>query len=86
MRADDVVTYAIFNLLMDSSTGRNENYIFKNDKEVICITEFSEQTRLKYGETKFVVLNEQRPIEFLTPDIVNFTLARYLRVRLQGKY
>lgn len=64
-------------------TGRNANYIFKNDKEVICNTEFSESTRLKYGEAKFVVL-DKRPIEQLTPDLINFTLARFIRVRLQG--
>lgn len=64
-------------------TGRNANYIFKNDKEVICTTEFSESTRLKYGEAKFAMLN-QRPIETLTPDLINFTLARFIRVRLEG--
>jgi hypothetical protein len=68
-----------------SSIGRNENYIFESDKEVICFVELTEFTRLKYGETKFVVLNEKRPIESLTPDLVNFTLARFLRVRLQGE-
>lgn len=64
-------------------TARNANYIFKNDKEVICSTEFSDSTRLKYGEAKYFVLN-QRPIETFTPDLLNFTLARYIRVRLEG--
>lgn len=50
------------------------------------MTESQEPTRLKYGESKFVVLSEKRPIEFLTSDIVNFTLARFIRVRLQGEF
>lgn len=77
------LAFLIFNLNLLTSTGRNSNYIFKNKKEVICSTEFSDSTRLKYGETKFVVLS-QRLIDSLTPDLLNFTLARFLRIRLQG--
>lgn len=50
--------------------------------EVICSTEFAETSRLKYGETKFVL--SQRPIDSLTSELLNFTLARFIRVRLQG--
>lgn len=50
------------------------------------MTELAEPTRLKYGESKFVVLSDKRPIELLTPNIVNFTLAQFIRVRLQGKF
>lgn len=84
-RVRDVCYHCValnFNLIL--LTGRNANYIFKHEKEVICSTEFSESTRLKYGEAKFAMLN-QRPIETLTPDLINFTLARFIRVRLEGK-
>ncbi|CRK93554.1 CLUMA_CG007087, isoform A [Clunio marinus] len=76
--ADDADCMSRYNL-----SGRNANYIFKDEKEVICSTEFSESTRLKYGEAKFLVLN-QRPMESLTSNLINFTLARFIRVRLQG--
>lgn len=86
VRAKDVIALRNLISIFHPSTGRNENHIFNNDKEVICMTELSEPTRLKYGESKFVVLSENRPIEFLTPNIVNFTLARFIRVRLQGEF
>lgn len=62
----------------------NANDIFKNEREIICSTEFSGSKRLKYGEAKFVVL-DQRPSEAVSPELLNFTLARFVRIRLQGK-
>lgn len=41
--------------------GQNANYIFKNDKEVICSTEFSETARVKYGEAKVMLWNVSAP-------------------------
>ena len=73
----------LFNSNFQSLTGRSPNDIFKSEKEVICSTEFSGSKRLKYGEAKFVVL-DQRPNEMLTPDLVNFTLAQFIRIRLEG--
>lgn len=63
----------------------NANYIFNNEREVICSTEFAESSRLKYGEAKFVVLKDRPMVDgFITAELMNFTLARYIRVRLQG--
>ena len=67
-------------------TGQNANYIFKNDNEVICSTAYPESTRLKYGEIK-VHLADGRPSanSTISIELLNFVLARHIRVRLQGK-
>lgn len=67
-------------------TGQNANYIFKNDNEVICSTAYPESTRLKYGEIK-VHLADGRPSanSTISAELLNFVLARHIRVRLQGK-
>lgn len=67
-------------------TGQNANYISKSDEEVICSTEFSsDSSRLKYGDVKFITSHHQRPIDTFTPEIGNFSLARFIRVRFQGE-
>lgn len=67
-------------------TGQNANYIFKSDEEVICSTEFSDSSRLKYGDVKFTTSHQaHQPIDSFTPEINNFTLARFIRIRFQGK-
>jgi laminin alpha 1/2 len=59
--------------------GRNANYTAQT-AEVTCTTQYSESTRLKYGEAKFVVALLRPQLD--TGD--NFTLARFIRMRLQG--
>jgi laminin alpha 1/2 len=66
--------------------GHNTNYIFKNDNEVICSTEFAEITRLKYGELKVVLYNERPSANSsFSPDLLQFSLTRHIRVRFQGE-
>jgi hypothetical protein len=76
----------LFTLYIYGLTGQNANYIFKSDEEVICSTEFSDSSRLKYGDVKFTTSHQQQPIDSFTPEINNFTLARFIRIRFQGKY
>lgn len=62
-------------------SGQNANYVFRGDDEVICSMEYAESTKLRKGEVKFTT----RPSDSLSPEIVNFTLARYVRIKFQGK-
>ena len=58
------------------------NYIFKNDTEVICSTQFSSLEPLENGEINLSIISG-RPSEMITsPELQNFTLARYVRIRL----
>lgn len=82
---DDVDCLARYSL-----PGRNANYISSFVGEVTCTTQYSESIRLKYGEAKFVVM-PQRVVESASingaaaADVFNnFTLARFIRIRLQG--
>uniref|UniRef100_A0A8W7PG72 Uncharacterized protein n=1 Tax=Anopheles coluzzii TaxID=1518534 RepID=A0A8W7PG72_ANOCL len=58
------------------------NYIFKSDTEVICSTQFSSLEPLENGEINLSIISG-RPSEMITsPELQNFTLARYVRIRL----
>uniref|UniRef100_A0A182TRW1 Laminin IV type A domain-containing protein n=1 Tax=Anopheles melas TaxID=34690 RepID=A0A182TRW1_9DIPT len=58
------------------------NYIFKSDTEVICSTQFSSLDPLENGEINLSIISG-RPSEMITsPELQNFTLARYVRIRL----
>ncbi|XP_049530280.1 laminin subunit alpha-1 [Anopheles darlingi] len=61
------------------------NYIFKSDTEVICSTQYSspEPVVLEYGEITLSLISGRPSEKTASPELQNFTLARYVRLRLQ---
>uniref|UniRef100_A0A182NLL5 Laminin subunit alpha-1 n=1 Tax=Anopheles dirus TaxID=7168 RepID=A0A182NLL5_9DIPT len=60
------------------------NHIFKTDTEVICATQFSAREPLENGEINLSLISG-RPSdnsEKMNSELQNFTLARYVRIRL----
>lgn len=58
------------------------NYIFKNDSEVICSTQFSSVDPLESGELNLSLISGRPSEKTTSQELLNFTLARYIRIRL----
>ncbi|XP_058446853.1 laminin subunit alpha-1 isoform X1 [Malaya genurostris] len=58
------------------------NYIFKNDSEVICSTQFSSVDPLETGEINLSLITGRPSEKTTSQELLNFTLARYIRIRL----
>lgn len=65
---------------------KNVGYAFKYDTEVTCTTEFSKPKPLEHGGV-IVSLESGRPGENTSSlELLDFTLARYVRLRFQGMH
>uniref|UniRef100_A0A182W9X8 Uncharacterized protein n=1 Tax=Anopheles minimus TaxID=112268 RepID=A0A182W9X8_9DIPT len=58
------------------------NHIFKSDTEVICSTQFSSLEPLENGEINLSIISGRPSEKSTSPELQNFTLARYVRIRL----
>uniref|UniRef100_A0A3P9NZJ0 Laminin N-terminal domain-containing protein n=1 Tax=Poecilia reticulata TaxID=8081 RepID=A0A3P9NZJ0_POERE len=56
---------------------------YRSDTEVICTSYYSRLNPLEHGEIHTSLINGRPGADDLTPDLLNFTSARYIRVRLQ---
>ncbi|KAM9839751.1 laminin subunit alpha-1 [Aulostomus maculatus] len=56
---------------------------YKGDTEVICTSYYSRLDPLEHGEIHTSLINNRPGAEDLTSDLLNFTSARYIRLRLQ---
>uniref|UniRef100_A0A3B4U3K0 Laminin, alpha 1 n=1 Tax=Seriola dumerili TaxID=41447 RepID=A0A3B4U3K0_SERDU len=56
---------------------------YKSDTEVICTSYYSRLNPLEHGEIHTSLINGRPSADDLNPDLLNFTSARYIRLRLQ---
>uniref|UniRef100_A0A8P4GTB8 Laminin, alpha 1 n=1 Tax=Dicentrarchus labrax TaxID=13489 RepID=A0A8P4GTB8_DICLA len=56
---------------------------YKRDTEVICTSYYSRLNPLEHGEIHTSLINGRPGADDLTSDLLNFTSARYIRLRLQ---
>ncbi|MEQ2182843.1 hypothetical protein GOODEAATRI_026472, partial [Goodea atripinnis] len=56
---------------------------YRSDIEVICTSYYSRLNPLEHGEIHTSLINGRPGADDLTPDLLNFTSARYIRLRLQ---
>ncbi|XP_041824167.1 laminin subunit alpha-1 [Melanotaenia boesemani] len=56
---------------------------YKTDTEVICTSYYSRLNPLEHGEIHTSLINGRPGADDLTSDLLNFTSARYIRLRLQ---
>uniref|UniRef100_A0A3Q3N9Y2 Laminin subunit alpha-1 n=1 Tax=Mastacembelus armatus TaxID=205130 RepID=A0A3Q3N9Y2_9TELE len=56
---------------------------YKSDTEVICTSYYSRLNPLEHGEIHTSLINGRPGSEDLSSDLLNFTSARYIRLRLQ---
>uniref|UniRef100_A0A671TW87 Laminin, alpha 1 n=1 Tax=Sparus aurata TaxID=8175 RepID=A0A671TW87_SPAAU len=56
---------------------------YKNDTEVICTSYYSRLNPLEHGEIHTSLINGRPGADDLTSELLNFTSARYIRLRLQ---
>ncbi|KAM4718072.1 laminin subunit alpha-1 isoform 2-T2 [Anableps anableps] len=56
---------------------------YRSDTEVICTSYYSRLNPLEHGEIHTSLINGRPGADDLTPDLLNFTSARYIRLRLQ---
>ncbi|XP_071340289.1 laminin subunit alpha-1 [Trachinotus anak] len=56
---------------------------YKSDTEVICTSYYSKLNPLEHGEIHTSLINGRPSADDLTSDLLNFTSARYIRLRLQ---
>ncbi|KAM7389954.1 hypothetical protein PAMA_008234 [Pampus argenteus] len=56
---------------------------YKRDMEVICTSYYSRLNPLEHGEIHTSLINGRPGADDLTSDLLNFTSARYIRLRLQ---
>lgn len=59
---------------------------FRTDDEIICSTEFSKPTPLENSEVQISLVNGRPGHNTTSLDLLDFTLARYIRFRFQGMY
>ncbi|XP_061877295.1 laminin subunit alpha-1 isoform X1 [Entelurus aequoreus] len=56
---------------------------YKGDTEVICTSYYSRLEPLEHGEIHTSLINSRPGADNLTPELLNFTSARFIRLRLQ---
>ncbi|KAL1006408.1 hypothetical protein UPYG_G00072000 [Umbra pygmaea] len=56
---------------------------YKRDDEVICTSYYSRLVPLEHGEIHTSLINGRPSADQLTPELLEFTSARYIRLRLQ---
>ncbi|XP_023678651.2 laminin subunit alpha-1 isoform X1 [Paramormyrops kingsleyae] len=56
---------------------------YKRDDEVICTSYYSRLVPLEHGEIHTSLVNGRPSADDLTPELLEFTSARYIRLRLQ---
>ncbi|MFT7813885.1 laminin subunit alpha-1-like [Arapaima gigas] len=56
---------------------------YKKDDEVICTSYYSRLVPLEHGEIHTSLINGRPGADELTPELLEFTSARYIRLRLQ---
>lgn len=64
----------------------NGKYIFQHDQEVICSTQFSKVVPMENGEIHISLVNGRPGANTSSIDLLDFTLARYIRLRLEGMH
>lgn len=64
----------------------NAAHIFSSDDEVICSTKYSKLTPLENGEIQLSLLANRPGLNYSSPELLNFTLARFVRLRLQAMH
>ncbi|XP_041451135.1 laminin subunit alpha-1 isoform X1 [Drosophila obscura] len=67
-------------------SGQNGKYVFQNDTEVICSTQFSKPLPLENGELHVSLLKNRPGAMDQSPQLMQFITARYMRIRLQGMH
>lgn len=67
-------------------SGQNGKYVFQNDTEVICSTQFSKPLPLENGELHVSLLKNRPGATDQSPELMEFITARFLRIRLQGMH
>ncbi|XP_055635054.1 laminin subunit alpha-1 isoform X2 [Toxorhynchites rutilus septentrionalis] len=63
-------------------SAHSANYIYKNDSEVICSTQFSSGEALENGEINLSLITGRPSEKTTSQELLNFMLARYVRIRL----
>ncbi|XP_060666589.1 laminin subunit alpha lam-3 isoform X2 [Drosophila nasuta] len=66
--------------------GQNGKYMFQNDTEVICTTQFSKALPLENGELHVSLMKNRPGAMAQTPELMQFITARFMRIRLQGMH
>lgn len=66
--------------------GQNGKYVFANDTEVICTTQFSKPLPLENGELHVSLVKNRPGAMIQAPELMSFIRARYLRIRFQGMH
>ncbi|MBN3307029.1 LAMA1 protein, partial [Amia calva] len=56
---------------------------YKSDEEVICTSYYSRLVPLEHGEIHTSLINGRPSADLLTPALLDFTSARFIRLRLQ---
>ncbi|KAL7739990.1 hypothetical protein ACLKA6_007497 [Drosophila palustris] len=69
-----------------SLPGQNGKYVFQNDSEVICTTQFSKLLPLENGELHVSLLKNRPGAMAETAELMQFITARFIRIRLQGMH
>lgn len=67
-------------------SGQNGKYVFQNDTEVICSTQFSKPLPLENGELHVSLLKNRPGALEQTAELMQFITARFMRIRLQGMH
>ncbi|XP_037819776.1 laminin subunit alpha-1-like [Lucilia sericata] len=65
---------------------QNGKYVFQNDTEVICTTQFSKALPLENGELHVSLLKNRPGAMEQTQELMDFITARYIRIRFQGMH
>ncbi|XP_055907050.1 laminin subunit alpha-2 isoform X2 [Eupeodes corollae] len=66
--------------------GQNGKYVFSNDTEVICTTQFSKALPLENGELHVSLLKNRPGAMEQSAELMDFIAARYIRIRFQGMH
>jgi len=67
-------------------SGQNGKYVFQNDTEIICSTQFSKPGPLENGVLHASLLKNRPGATDQSPELMKFITTRYIRIRLQGMH
>ncbi|XP_033151119.1 laminin subunit alpha-1 isoform X1 [Drosophila mauritiana] len=67
-------------------SGQNGKYVFQNDTEIICSTQFSKPGPLENGVLHASLLKNRPGATDQSPELIKFITTRYIRIRLQGMH
>ncbi|CAL8292350.1 unnamed protein product [Lota lota] len=66
-----------------NTTPRLGSPTYRSDQEVICTSYYSRLVPLEHGEIHTSLINGRPGADYLTPELLSFTSARFIRLRLQ---